>query len=201
MLLKDNVSHGSRAPYEIAKRYWSDDPITMILKSSLDSYLPYRIQFNVHLCINRIFKLSSSLSSSSSSSSSSSDTTNDTRKKQILMTPFIEVDRKIAGLTPRTWFVASVIGYTMSREMNNLALHIISYMGHGAKKTMIGNKRSKSTKKRRSTMTTKAAATIKRKGRGIGNNGNRNGNEETNVSNNEESSKMMRTRSSNKKKI
>lgn len=48
MLLKDNLSHGSRTPCEIAKRYWSDDPITMILKSSLDSYLPYRIQFNVH---------------------------------------------------------------------------------------------------------------------------------------------------------
>jgi hypothetical protein len=180
MLLKDNASHGSRTPLEIAKRYWSDDPITKILKSSLDSYLPYRIQFNVHLCINRIFKLSQH---------------NDADDARNFLTPFNKIDRKITGLTPRTWFVASVIGYTMSREMNNLALHIISYMGYGAKKT---NKRSKNTKKRRLTMTTKVA-TIKRKGQGVGNSGNRDGNEETS-SNNEESSKM-RTRSSKKRKI
>jgi hypothetical protein len=56
----------------------------------------------------------------------SHDDADDARK---ILTPFNKVDRRITGLTPRTWFVASLIGYTMSREMNNLALHIISFMG------------------------------------------------------------------------
>ena len=183
MLLRDNLSHGSRTPYEIAKRYWSDDPITKILKSSLDSYLPYRIQFNVHLCIDRIFKLSNHHAD------------DDARR---ILTPFNKVDRKNTGLTPRTWFVASVIGYTMSREMNNLALHIISFMGYGARNVGSKNKRKrKNTQKRRSAMSTKAA-TIKRTEQG-GSNGSRDRNEETN-SNNEESPEM-RTRSSRKRKI
>lgn len=79
--------------------------------------------FIFNLCIDRIFKLSNHHAG------------DDARK---ILTPFNKVDRKNTGLTPRTWFVASVIGYTMSREMNNLALHIISFMGYGARN--VGNK-------------------------------------------------------------
>jgi len=54
-------------------------------------------------------------------------------------------------ITPKSWFVLSVIGYCMQREMNPLALHIISFIGHGAKgvsKKSSSKKTSKNKKKK-----------------------------------------------------
>ena len=108
MCLRDNRSHGQRTPLEISLRYWPEDAMTTTLKEMLDTYVPYRLRLSVHLCIYRHF-------------------ITDAR------TPFDKADRKAARLTPRAWFVASVIGYALQREMKNLAMHIISFIGNKAK--------------------------------------------------------------------
>ena len=108
MCLRDDKSHGRRTPLDIAERYWKDDAITGILRSSLETYLPFRLRLSVHLCIHRHFV---------------------TDKR----TPFDKADRKETGLTPRAWFVASIIGYALQREMKSLARHIISFVGKKAK--------------------------------------------------------------------
>ena len=108
LCLRDDKSHGRRTPFDIAERYWKDDPITALLRSSLETYLPFRLRLSVHLCIHRHF-------------------VTDRR------TPFNKTDRKETGLTPRAWFVASIIGYALQREMKSLARHIISFVGQKAK--------------------------------------------------------------------
>lgn len=108
MCLRDDKSHGRRTPLDIAERYWKDDAITALLRSSLETYLPFRLRRCVHLCIQRHF-------------------VTDRR------TPFDKADRKETGLTPRAWFVASIIGYALQREMKSLARHIISFVGKKAK--------------------------------------------------------------------
>jgi len=108
MCLRDDKSHGRRTPLDIAERYWKDDAITNLLRSSLETYLPFRLRLCVHLCIHRHF-------------------VTDRR------TPFDKAGRKETGLTPRAWFVASIIGYALQREMKSLGNHIISFVGTGAK--------------------------------------------------------------------
>ena len=108
MCLRDDKSHGRRTPLDIAERYWKDDAITALLRSSLETYLPFRLRLCVHLCIHRHF-------------------VTDRR------TPFDKADRKETGLTPRAWFVASIIGYALQREMKSLAKHIISFVGKKAR--------------------------------------------------------------------
>ena len=108
MCLRDDKSHGRRTPLDIAERYWKDDPITGLLRSSLETYLPFRLRFCLHSCIYRHF-------------------VTDRR------TPFDRADRKETGLTPRAWFVASIIGFALQREMKSLANNIISFVGRGAK--------------------------------------------------------------------
>ena len=142
MCLRDNKSHGYRTPLDIAQRYWPEDGITRILKSSIDTYLPYRLRLCVHVCIHRYFL------SSTEDNCTSKTTRTGTRKS--LLTPFDKADRRSAGLTPRAWFVASVIGYAMQREMKDLAMRVLSFVGYGAKiDKRICNKRKsrKSTKK------------------------------------------------------
>lgn len=104
---------------DIAERYWKDDAITALLRSSLETYLPFRLRLCVHLCIHRHF-------------------VTDRR------TPFDKADRKETGLTPRAWFVASIIGYALQREMKSLAKHIISFVG---KKARIDGMRSEPKRK------------------------------------------------------
>ena len=96
MCLRDDKSHGRRTPLDIAERYWKDDAITGLLRSSLETYLPFRLRFFLHSCIYRHF-------------------VTDRR------TPFDRADRKETGLTPRAWFVASIIGFALQREMKSLA--------------------------------------------------------------------------------
>jgi hypothetical protein len=171
MCLRDKKSHFSRTPLEIAHRYWPDDEITKILNSSLDTYLPYRLRVCVRLCAEKLFLLPHGKSgkicnanhrakSAVTSNTSKEATTTQTplEAKQTLK-PFDKKDRRIAGLAPRPWFVASVLGYALQREMKGLALHITSFVGCGAK--LETKRRSKKKKKSRSAAATSVANTGK----------------------------------------
>ena len=41
LCVRDNPTHGSRTPVEIAQHYWPQDPIAEILRRSTESYLPH----------------------------------------------------------------------------------------------------------------------------------------------------------------
>jgi len=129
MCLRDDRAHERRTPLEISQRYWPNDPMTTTLREMRNTYVPYRLRLSVHLCIYRHF-------------------ITDAR------TPFDKEDRKATGLTPRAWFVASVIGYALQREMKSLAMHIVSFIGNKAKidaktrtRRRSGQSRSKKRKK------------------------------------------------------
>ena len=126
MCLRDNKSHFHRTPLEIAQRYWPNDEITNVLKLALRSYLPYRVQHCVRLCVQRLF-LTPMLANDSK------DKAHTDQENPPTLKPFDKKDRRSAGLSPRSWFVASVLGYALQREMKGLALHIISFVGCGAK--------------------------------------------------------------------
>jgi len=148
MLLRDHSSHGSRTPYDISKRYWGiNDPNTMILKSSLDLYLPYRIQYNVHLCINRIFNLSVTATPTTEVRNDNNCDNMVQEGNIVLVEPFREKDRKSMKIRPKPWFVASVIGYTKQRQMDHIANHIVSYIGYKSK--AVENKEKKNMKRKK----------------------------------------------------
>jgi hypothetical protein len=117
LCLRDDKAHGTRTPLEIAKHYWPNSVATPLLERWTQNYLPYRLQRTVHLGAHRHFVTSA-------------------------LTPFDKNDRKRAGLAPRPWFVASVIGYSLQREMLGLALRILSFVGKGAK-VSAGKKKKK----------------------------------------------------------
>ena len=85
------------------------------------------MQFCVHLCVHRYFVLVPTTCGSDNNNICNS------RTRILLLTPFNKTDRRTAGLTPRAWFVASVIGYAMQREMHDLGMRILSFVGCGAK--------------------------------------------------------------------
>jgi len=162
LLLHDHRTHGARTPYDIAKRYWgTQDTNTLLLQSLRKSYLPYRIQYHVHLCINRIFNVASSSASTSTATATSTPTATPTSASKltsiaaaaaaaIVAVPFNPQDRKRMKLKPKIWFVASVIAYTKQRSMETLASHIVSYMGYGSisKRKTTKNQNRKMTRKR-----------------------------------------------------
>jgi len=160
LLLHDHRTHGARTPYDIAKRYWgTQDTNTLLLQSLRKSYLPYRIQYHVHLCINRIFNVASSSASTSTATSTPTATPTSASKltsiaaaaaAAIVAVPFNPQDRKRMKLKPKIWFVASVIAYTKQRSMETLASHIVSYMGYGSisKRKTTKNQNRKMTRKR-----------------------------------------------------
>ena len=130
MCLRDNKSHFSRTPLEIAQRYWPDDEITKILKSSLETYLPYRLRICAQLCAERLFLLQGDSREPPKVENAKEATKTSHRHA---LKPFDKKDRRIAGIAPRPWFVASVLGYALQREMKGLALRILSFVGCGAK--------------------------------------------------------------------
>lgn len=123
LCLRDDKRKGFRTPLEISQRYWAKSEGTELLHRWTASYLPYRVQFTVHLCAHRHFLIHQ-------------------------LTPFLSIDRRKAGLAPRAWFALSVIGYVLQREMTGLVLHILSFIGKGAKIDGKKRKRGKSKSKR-----------------------------------------------------
>lgn len=121
---RDKPDKGNRTPFELADRYWPYDSIAISLAKSQATYLPIRIRTCVHLCTIRWFV-----------------------SRQL--TPFDKAGRKESGLPPRSWFVASALGFALQREMKGLATHILEFVGHGAKFQRKKSKKQKTTKKRK----------------------------------------------------
>ena len=142
---RDKPDKGGRTPLELAQRYWPNDPMTQVLQNLQHKYLPIRIQTTVHLCVVRWFASPSSSSSAAAAASF---------QQQPPLTPFDKQHRKeIAKLSPRAWFVASVLGYCLQRELKGLMLHILGFVGHKAqlekKATKKRKKNAKTTTKRK----------------------------------------------------
>ena len=72
-----------------------------------------------------------------------------------LATPFNEQDRQLHRIRPKPWFVMSVLGDLLQREMKPLLKHILSFVGHNAKVEYDDN-----SKKRCSKTTTKRKKTV-----------------------------------------
>jgi hypothetical protein len=108
LCIRDDKPHGCRTPLEISERYWPEAEGTVLLQQWMARYLPYRVSRTMHLCAHRLFVTNG-------------------------LTPFHGADRKKAALPPRPWFVASILGYALQREMMGLALRILSFVGKGAK--------------------------------------------------------------------
>mmetsp|Transcript_2051 Transcript_2051/g.3704 ORF Transcript_2051/g.3704 Transcript_2051/m.3704 type:complete len:303 (+) Transcript_2051:412-1320(+) len=121
---RDNASHGSRTPREISERYWPDSAGTTRLQRWTVNYLPHRLRRTLHLCVHRHFVTNA-------------------------QTPFDNADRRASGLAPRPWFVASVMGYALQREMTELALHILSFIGKGAKVGALKSEKKRGAKRRK----------------------------------------------------
>jgi hypothetical protein len=161
---RDDKSHFSRTPLEIAQRYWPDDEITRILESALASFLPHRLQTWVRLCAERLF-VSPHWSANGGDSKPAAAITRDAPlEERRALRPFDKKDRRLAGLAPRPWFVASVLGYALQREMKDLALQIVSFVGCGSR--LESTKRRKKRKARPSS-TTGSAGKFGESGAGI----------------------------------
>lgn len=147
LCLRDHKTHGSRTPLEIAKRYWPEDPITKILQQSTCSYLRHRLRSCLRLCVRRYFESSSKTNENVTNKESGNVNTRGKTKARArgnefsglsqsttkCLMPFDRADRRVAGLTPRSWFVSSVLGYALQREMKDLETRILSFVGHGAR--------------------------------------------------------------------
>ena len=122
LLLRDKKSQGQRTPLEILKRYFRADRKIPFLERATTSWISHRVGVAVHLAANRYFGTVLPL--------------------QSRLVPFDRRHRNEVSMKPKPWFLLSVIGFLMQREMKPLALKILSYVG--------GNeKMSTKTKKRR----------------------------------------------------
>jgi len=136
LLVKDKKSQGERRPLEILKRYFSNrnssttmDPRVAFLERMTASWVSHRVRLSVHLCANRYF--------------GPGDRTDSP------LIPFKKSHRQYAGIKPKPWFLLSVIGYLLQREMKPLALRIISFLGGNAKVEPKKRRQTVSSKKRK----------------------------------------------------
>lgn len=137
LLMRDKKRQGERTPLEILKHYFSGrdnspavetDIRIHYLERMTTSWISHRVRLAMSLCANRHFGA--------------------TREDRPLV-PFDKGDRKVANIKPKPWFLLSVIGYLLQREMNPLALRIISYLGGNAKITSTKRRKPQSNKKKR----------------------------------------------------
>jgi hypothetical protein len=134
LLVRDKKNRGERTPLEILKRYFSrslpgaelnifslfaggaasepDNSRIPSLERMTTSWVSHRVRLVVYLCANRYFGA--------------------TQDQQPLV-PFDKADRRVANIKPKPWFLLSIIGYLVQREMKPLALRIVSYLGSNAK--------------------------------------------------------------------
>ena len=121
LLLRDKKCQGQRTPLEILKRYFDAHTKIPFLERAMSSWISYRVGLAVHLAANRYFGTVMS--------------------PQNRLVPFDQGHRKEVGMKPRPWFLLSVIGYLMQREMKPLALKILSYLGGGKAKPSTKSKK------------------------------------------------------------
>ncbi len=119
LLMRDKRSQGERTPVQILRWYFAsreppNDEDTRIpyLERMTSSWISHRVRLTVHLCANRYFAPG--------------------RQKTVLV-PFDKNDRGKAIIKPKPWFLISIIGFLLQREMKPLAMRIISYLGCNAK--------------------------------------------------------------------
>ena len=149
------------------------DPYLDLLEKTTKSWTQHRVRVAIHLCTLRYFSLPSTKLETTSCSSSPSKwppppcmstksveiettTTSDGSLKRsyynkIMLTPFDKKDRKQAQITPRNWFVLSVLGTCVQMEMKPLLNRILEYAGGNAAVRTTSSKRKTIRKKNNKT--------------------------------------------------
>ena len=128
LALKDEAG---RTPLEIYHYYFCsrrnnhtpnpDDPRLKYLERMTHSWTQHRLRLTVHKCLVRYFVTQA-------------------------LTPFDKKHRKETSLTPRPWFVLSVLGTLIQSEMKPLVHRILQYVGGKAK---LASAKSRSKKRRK----------------------------------------------------
>lgn len=174
LVVRDKKDHGHRTPLEILKRYFSDlrsninaataaghshnpdsppQPRIAYLERCTKSWTRHRLRQEVHKCVLRYFaphprQLVHGSSSSSSPLGLQQHSPSEAESMSMMLTPFDKVHRKQRAniKSTKAWFVLSVLGSLVQREMKPLALHILGYVGKDAK---VASQRRRQQKKKR----------------------------------------------------
>jgi hypothetical protein len=158
LLLRDKRNQNQRTPAEILKHYYhnphrndntSTPDITRrnYLEQCTTSWRQHCLRLAVHMSVHRYFP-----------SSSSSDAVPCTLPPPPPLTPFDPHDRKRTQIKPKPWFVLSVLGSLVQREMKPLAVHILGYVGGQARVAQKPSTVPRKSKKKRATSCTAAQA-------------------------------------------
>ena len=123
MLLEDKKMHGQRTPQEIM-HYYNRSSISKLeyLERAGKNWIQHRLRLAVYEAAFYHFA-------------------------KLQLTPFDKKDKKVAQVKPRPWFLISVLGFLLQREMKPLVGTILSFLGHGAKFQRKG-RRSRKRKRR-----------------------------------------------------
>jgi len=138
LVLRDRRNQNERTPAEILKHYFfshdrrSQGSSVVVDTTRLDylqrctaSWIQHRLRLTVHLSIKHWFGTEA-------------------------LTPFDNKDRQRSQIKPKAWFLLSLLGSLMQREMTTLVIHILGYLGHKARLAKTTAKRtSKSNPKKR----------------------------------------------------
>lgn len=132
MLKRDKKSQGERTPREILKHYfprqnarsrsytgqqevsqnYSDDSRIVYLEGMERRWIAHRVRLAVLLCAQHYFQPRNS-------------------DRQVY-TPFDNKNRKLVNIKPKPWFLLSILGYFLQREMKPLVLKIVDFLGSNA---------------------------------------------------------------------
>jgi len=141
LLVRDKKNQGHRTPVEILKRYFGNNPDLTdrdrrkipYLERAAASWMSYQIGLAVHLAANRYFGTAGQ------------------REPSVVLVPFYPRHRRQSGMKPKSWFLLSIIGYLIQREMKPLVLKILSYVGvkTGTKRRSITSSSQPPTRRKR----------------------------------------------------
>lgn len=156
LVLRDKPSHGNRTPLEILKHYYyndtdessggrnTDDKTRLhYLEQCTQSWIQHRLRLTIHQCVLRYF------APPLSTARVTSKPQDDQRQGISPLTPFDKNHRKMVNIKPKAWFVLSVLGSLVQREMKPLALHILGFTGGAAKMAMAIKKKKNSKQRKR----------------------------------------------------
>jgi hypothetical protein len=128
LIVRDRRTQGSRTPLEIYRRYYTanEGEATIekltFLETSAQSWIQHRLRLSIHASAFHYFRSGT-------------------------FQPFLEKDRKLVKMKPRPWFVLSILGYLLQRELQPLVVHILTFVGSNAK---VHNDSNKKKRKRKS---------------------------------------------------
>lgn len=173
LVVRDKKDSGQRTPLEILKRYFSGQsrqqlsllmattgnvatppqPRIDYLEQCTKSWTQHRLRQEVHKCVLHYFVPHSSQQQQPPASTTATLAASNKRE---MLTPFDKDHRKQTDIKPKAWFILSVLGSLMQREMKPLALHILGYLGKDAK---VATKQQQQLKKKRKRGATAQATT------------------------------------------